>query len=282
MKTVKELLQWAEDYAEGKDKEPSAIKILMMHYTKKESYELIADMNMQLTEEVINDYKNGVKEYVDNNVPVQHIIGYEYFYGHNFIVNDQVLIPRFETEELVANVLSAYDDYFNGKEVDVVDVGTGSGAIAITLALEEPNFTVDATDISETALAVANQNNQNLGANVNFIQGDMLKPLIEKGKKYDILVSNPPYIPREQFVESLVKDNEPHVALFGGGDGLYFYRLILQDAHKIVRDKAIIAFEHGWDQAEEIKKLAMQYFPQGDIEQIKDINNKDRMTFVKI
>lgn len=108
------------------------------------------------------------------------------------------------------------------------DVGTGSGAIAISLALEEPKLKVYATDISDLALTVAKENANNLKADVEFLVGDMLQPLIEKNLKVDIFVSNPPYIPQEQEIEAVVKDNEPHVALFGGNDGLYFYRKILK------------------------------------------------------
>jgi release factor glutamine methyltransferase len=162
----------------------------------------------------------------------------------------------------------------------VRDVGKGSGAIAITLALEEKNMQVEATDISEEALVVAKENAQNLKANVNFIVGDMLEPLIKSKKKYDLLVSNPPYIPQEEFVESLVKDNEPHVALFGGEDGMYFYEVILRDSKKIVKDKSIIAFEHGWNQKEQMERLIKKYYPQSRYEIIKDLNNKDRITII--
>ena len=191
-----------------------------------------------------------------------------------------MLIPRFETEELVANILASYDDFFGDEVVDVVDIGTGSGAIAISLALEEKNMRLDATDISEKALQIARKNADNLGANVNFIQGDLLEPLIKMKKKYDILVSNPPYIPNEEYVQALVKDNEPHLALFGGSDGMYFYEKILKDAHKILKDKSLIAFEHGWNQKEKMINLINKYFPNSKYEIIKDINGKDRITII--
>ena len=199
---------------------------------------------------------------------------------HKFIVNDDVLIPRFETEELVANVLSTYDDVFEGASVKVVDVGTGSGAIGVTLAVEEPNMEVTVTELSEAALEVAKQNAKNLGANVTFYQGDMLQPLIERGLKFDILVSNPPYIPLTEDVDPLVKDNEPHLALFGGEDGLKFYRQILKDAHKVVNEKNIIAFEHAYNHKEAMAELVMQHFPNAKFETLKDLNGKDRMTII--
>ena len=195
MKTMRELLNWGEKFALENGKEDSAVKLLLMHVTEKESYEILADMNMSVSNDKVEEFERYVKMYVENNIPVQHIMGYETFFGHKFIVNDDVLIPRFETEELVANVLATYDEVFDGAKVKVVDVGTGSGAIGVTLAVEEPNMEVIVTELSEAALEVAKQNAAQLDADVTFYQGDMLQPLIDRGLKFDILVSNPPYIP---------------------------------------------------------------------------------------
>ena len=136
-------------------------------------------------------------KYLHENKPIQYLIGTSCFYGYDFIVNENVLIPRFETEELVENILYKYDEHFGGKKVEVCDLATGSGCIAITLAKEEPNMHVVATDISKEALEVAKRNNEKFDANVKFLQGDMLTPL--KGKKFDIFVSNPPYITNKVF-----------------------------------------------------------------------------------
>ena len=280
MKTLRELLKWAEDYALANNKEDSAVKLLLMHVTQKQSYEILADMNVEVPQEQINQFEEMVSQYVKDNVPVQHIMGYETFFGREFIVNGEVLIPRFETEELVANVLATYDEVFDGAKVETVDVGTGSGAIGVSLALEEPNMTMTATELSETAIAVAGQNAEKLGASVTFYQGDMLQPLIERGLTFDILVSNPPYIPLSEDVESLVKDNEPHLALFGGDDGLKFYRIILSEAHKILKPKNIIAFEHAYNHREGMAEIVREHFPNARFETIKDMNGKDRMTII--
>lgn len=280
MKTMRELLNWGEKFALENGKEDSAIKLLLMDATQKESYEILADMNMVVPQEQVEKFEHDVHLYVEDNIPIQHIMGYETFFGHKFIVNDDVLIPRFETEELVANVLSTYDDVFNGSKVKVVDVGTGSGAIGVTLAVEEPNMEVTVTELSEAALEVAKQNANQLGANVTFYQGDMLQPLIERGLKFDILVSNPPYIPLTEEVDPFVKDNEPHLALFGGEDGLKFYRQILRDAHKVVNEKNIIAFEHAYNHKEAMAQLIKEHFPHSKFETLKDLNGKDRMTII--
>ncbi|MDE6013601.1 MAG: peptide chain release factor N(5)-glutamine methyltransferase, partial [Anaeroplasmataceae bacterium] len=218
--------------------------------------------------------------YLNDNEPVQYLIGKSCFYGYDFKVNQNVLIPRRETEELVEQILYRYDKYFKGQKIDVCDVATGSGCIGITLALEEPNMNVTATDISNEALEVAKENSSLLGANVTFLQGDMLEPLANK--KFDIFVSNPPYIPQSEEVMSLVKDNEPHLALFGGSDGMKFYRIILSSVKSILKDKALICFEHGYDKKEEMISLAKQYFPSSHVEVLKDLEGKDRMTFIYV
>ena len=130
------------------------------------------------------------------------------------------------------------------------------------------------------AVEVAKDNAMNLGANVEFMIGDMLQPLLEREIKVDIFVSNPPYIPQEQKIEAMVKDNEPHIALFGGDDGLYFYRKIFQGVRSLLNDRALLAFEMGFDQRELMEEALQKYFPDDSYEIIKDINGKDRMLFI--
>ncbi|MDE6656684.1 MAG: peptide chain release factor N(5)-glutamine methyltransferase, partial [Anaeroplasmataceae bacterium] len=202
------------------------------------------------------------------------------FYGYQFDITKDVLIPRFETEELVEQILYRYDAHFKGRKVDVCDLATGSGCIAITLALEEKNMKVVATDISKEALEVAKENSQRLGAHVEFLEGDMLKPV--ENRKFDIFVSNPPYIPEDEDVMSLVKDNEPNIALFGGKDGMKFYRIILSGVKVLLKEKAMICFEHGYNKREEMLTLAKEYFPEAKAEVIQDLEGKDRMTFIYV
>lgn len=280
METYREVLKWAENHAINSNKEDSAVKLLLMHVTNKESYEILADMNRVMPAGQIDEFTKLVHAYVGDSIPVQHLMGYETFFGRKFVVSDAVLIPRFETEELVANVLAAYDSIFDGQKVKVVDVGTGSGAIGLSLACEEPNMEVTVTEISEAALAVAQKNARNLEAPVTFFQGDMLQPLLERELKFHILVSNPPYIPLTEEVDPFVKDNEPHLALFGGEDGLKFYRLILKDAQKVLHPNNIIAFEHAWNHREAMAELVREHFPHARFETLKDLNGKDRMTII--
>lgn len=257
----------------------NAAMLLMMEITGKENHDLYVEFEEEISEEILKEFNEKFARLLTGE-PLQHILGYEYFYGHKFIVNEDVLIPRPETEELVANVLAYYDEFFNGQKVDVCDIGTGSGAIAITLKKEEENFTVTASDISEKAVATAKRNAANLEANVNFLVGDMCEPLIENNIKVDILVSNPPYIPVDEEMEHSVKDFEPHVALFGGEDGLKFYRIIFERSKYLLKEKSFMAFEMGYNQKENLTALAKLYFPNSKVEVIKDLSGKNRMLFI--
>lgn len=271
------LNKW-QDIAAENEKEESAILLLLLAKANMSSAQLYINMDNEIPLEISNSFEEDVKRYLYNNEPVQYIIGTACFYGYDFDVTPNVLIPRPETEELVENVLYLYDDYFKGQMVDVVDVGTGSGCISVTLAAEEKNMKVTATDISDEALKIASSNASKMNVDVTFYQGDMLKPIMDK--KFDILVSNPPYIPDNEIVDSLVKDNEPNVALFGGTDGLKFYRVILENAPKIMREKCILAFEHGYNKTFEIEDLCRKYFPEAKVFTKKDLQGLDRMTFV--
>lgn len=277
---LQKFLQVAEEKAIINGKEQSAALLLLEHVTGLSVNELYLKIHEQISEDVINEFNKIFDRYLFNNEPIQYLIGYSCFYGYDFIVNKDVLIPRYETEELVENILYRYDQFFKGQKVDVCDVATGSGCIAISLALEEKNMNVIGTDISDEALVVARANNDKFNAGVEFFQGDMLEPLGDK--KFDIFVSNPPYIPSDEDVMSLVKDNEPNIALFGGKDGMKFYRIILSQVSKNLKDKALICFEHGYDKKEEMIALANEYFPESKVEVIKDLEGKDRMTFIYV
>ena len=280
MATVKELIKQAESRLDDSNKDVNVAKVLFYHLANKEPHELYLMYDEEVDKDLEKQFLMGMEEYY-NGRPIQYIKGVETFFGRDFKVNENVLIPRYETEELVENILYRIDDYFSGyKNITLCDVGTGSGAIAISLALEEPKLKVYATDISDLALTVAKENANNLKADVEFLVGDMLQPLIEKNLKVDIFVSNPPYIPQEQEMEAVVKDNEPHVALFGGNDGLYFYRKIFEGVNELLNERALLAFEMGFDQRELMEEALQKYFPNDPYEIIKDINGKDRMLFI--
>ena len=256
------------------------LQLLLLDVCRKSRSDLYADYYDEMPDELVIEYEQKVERLLRNE-PLQYITGYQPFYGYDIKVNESVLIPRNETEELVANVLIEYDSYFSGQDVTIADVGTGSGAIAIALSKEEPHFTeVYATDISEEALTLARENSRSLGCDISFLCGDMLEPLIERNIRLDILVSNPPYIPVNQEIQKSVEEYEPHVALFGGNDGLYFYRRIFANAHKVIKEHSFLAFEIGYDEKDAILKEAEKYFPDDEYQVFKDINGKDRMLFI--
>ena len=281
MKTYNQLIHEYRKIFKEKELPPETVKAFLFELCNDHKVNLYLDIDKEVNPDVYELFTKGM-ERIMNNEPMNYVLGYSYFYGYRFIVNDGVLIPRPETEELVGLILGKYDEYFNGKSIDLCDVGTGSGAIAIALKKEEDRLNVYASDISEDALKVARLNAQNNDAKVEFFQGSMLEPFIERDIKVDILVSNPPYIKTVETIEASVYDYEPHVALFGGEDGLKFYREILQNAHKVLKPKGFIFFEMGYDLKDSLSALAKEYYPESRIEVYKDINGKDRMMMIAV
>ena len=268
-------------YRYKKEMDLNTLRAFLFELCNDENINLYLEKDNEARKSIVDKYESGVKRLIEGE-PLNYVLGYSYFYGYRLKVDEAVLIPRFETEELVGRVLSGYDEYFKDQKTDLADVGTGSGAIAIALKKEEDNLNVYASDISKEALEVAILNAQNNQADIRFFEGSMLKPLIENNIKLDILVSNPPYIRNDEVVEHSVRDYEPNVALFGGDDGLKFYRMIFEDAHKVLKERSMMFFEMGYDQKENLTALAREFFPSADINVYKDINNKDRMLVIKL
>ncbi|MBO5554570.1 MAG: peptide chain release factor N(5)-glutamine methyltransferase [Solobacterium sp.] len=277
--TFAEAVRQYEKRCEACDVPAETVMAFLVEIAQTERYNLYLHYDEEMPEDLAAKFSAGMERILKQG-PMAHVLGYSWFYGYKFTVNGDVLIPRPETEELCARILAGIDRCFPQGDVACVDVGTGSGAIAVTLACEEPRIVMDATDISEAALATARLNAENNGAKISFYAGDMLKPLIEAGKMYDVLVCNPPYIPSDEEMEHAVVDFEPHVALFGGEDGLKFYREVFADCRKVLKDKAFMAFEMGWNQREAMSALVTEALPEAQFEIRKDMNGKDRMLFV--
>lgn len=223
-------------------------------------------------------YKGNIEEAIkrlESGEPVQYIVGNVDFYGNIISVNKDVLIPRFETEELVSKTIDYIKSNFKEK-IDVVDIGTGSGCIAIALK-KEIDCNVDAVDISDKALCMAKKNAKDNNVEINFFGSDMLNSL---NKKYDVIISNPPYISYNEQIMDIVKNNEPKIALYAPDDGLYYYENILKDANKYLKEKSIIAFEIGYMQGDSIKNIAYKYFPNSKVMLEKDMEGKDRFIFI--
>ena len=223
-------------------------------------------------------YKGDITEAINrlnSGEPVQYIVGNVDFYNSNVLVNKNVLIPRFETEELVDETIKKVKEKFNNT-VEVLDIGTGSGAIAISLKKELDSI-VTATDISKDALEVAKENAKRNNVDINFVNTNIYEGI---GNKFDVVISNPPYISYDEEIEEVVKNNEPHIALYAEDKGLYFYKEILKNIKTIIKDKYLICFEIGESQYEKIKVFKEQYLPNSEIEMKKDLQGRDRMVFI--
>lgn len=216
-----------------------------------------------------------------NHKPLGYIFGYWEFYGRAFKVSNKVLIPRLDTEILIDCAIKQINlkSKANGGSVKILDIGTGSGAIAITLE-KETGAKVTASDISPEALQIAQENAKNLNSEICFVQSDLFKSL--DGEKFDIIVSNPPYI-ESKVIDTLqmeVKNQEPHLALDGGEDGLDFYRKIIREAPKHLNQNGEIIFEIGFNQAKSVSKLLKEEFI--NIQIIKDFGGNDRVVYAKL
>lgn len=206
--------------------------------------------------------------------PVQYIVGNVDFYDVNLLINENVLIPRFETETLVEKTIN-YAKSLKGP-LDILDIGTGSGSIAITLAKHLPSKVI-ATDISTEALKIAKENAKRNNVNITFKQSDIFENV--KGK-FDIIISNPPYIAKDEIIDPLVENNEPHLALYAENNGLYFYQNIIKNVKTYLKEKSIIAFEIGMTQSKAITEIAKTYLPNSIVKTEKDLTGKDRYIFI--
>lgn len=280
---VYEALNWASSFLREKGRDENAGELLLCEILGTNRTGLLMNMREELTAEQESVFSDAVERH-GKGVPVQYITGVESFYGRTFYVNKEVLIPRPETEELVLGVLERMTKKFGSAPIEAADIGTGSGAIAITLALEHPGLDISTVDIAVESIEVAKRNAANLGANVTFYHGDVLQPFIQEGRKLDVVVSNPPYIPQWEWegLSTVVKDYEPTRALVGGEDGLDFYRRFMQELPLVLKERAIVAFEVGAGQGEAVKGMLEETFPSAFVEVVFDINGKDRMVFADI
>ncbi len=213
---------------------------------------------------------------LNNGEPVQYIVGDVNFYGNILKVNKNVLIPRPETEFLVEKTYNYIKQYLN-ENISILDIGTGSGCIAISLKKLLSNSKVTACDISPLALEVAVDNSKLVNSEIEFIQSDIFSNI---SNKYDCIISNPPYIREDEQIMDIVKNNEPHLALYAKDNGLYFYKEILKEATKYLKDKYLIAFEIGEEQGQDIIKIAKEYLPESKVILEKDLRHFDRFVFI--
>ena len=259
-------------------KEESLARFLLMYILDESPHLFSNNLSEQMSKEIEDKYFSLIEKHIKEDIPLSHLVGFEYFYDRKYKVTKDVLSPRMETEELIYKVIE-YVNASNKNKFKILDLCTGSGIIAITLKKELEQVSVDviASDISEEAIEVAKENAQSHDATIKFIKSDIFNNI---DNKFDIIVSNPPYIDRKD--EVTMQDNvlkyDPHLALFAEEEGMYFYRKIIEQANDYLNENGVIFFEIGYDQKDKIIKLAdMNGF---SAEVYRDINGRDRMAFL--
>lgn len=288
--TVIKSIYWAEAYLK-RFKIPEAkisAEYLLSFILKCKRQELYLNPDRQLTNIEINTFKTFIQRR-SKREPLQYIIGEEEFRGLIFKVTRDVLIPRPETELLVeesVKIISTLQPPAP-KQLTIIDLCTGSGCIAVSIAKEIDNCKVYATDISEKALAVARENakRHSIEDRITFLQGSFFEPMKDKGLegKIDIILSNPPYVSKKDMgkLQPEIKEYEPSLALYGGEDGLDSYRTIIPEALNYLKKDGYLLLEIGYGQAEGVKELFAQYPAYGKIEIINDLSEIERVVKAK-
>ena len=275
--TYREVLKWASSFLEASGKEGIAAERLLMERQQWNR----TDFVLHLNEEMPSDSKRKLIEDVAEHGggrPIQHILGYEWFYDLKLKVTHDTLIPRPETEEIVDKFLqqTKQDD-----SLKVLDIGTGTGAIAIVAKKQRPNDDVTGTDLSPKALAVAKENAEANGVAVRFLEGDLTAPV--KDEKFDVILSNPPYIGEHEknVMDQSVLDYEPPMALFAENDGLFIYQRLAKELPRLLNPNGKIYLEIGYQQGEAVKELFQKAFPEALVQIEKDLSGLDRLISVQ-
>ncbi|MDT2747258.1 peptide chain release factor N(5)-glutamine methyltransferase [Vagococcus fluvialis] len=276
-KTYFEVLKWASSFLENNHQEAYIAEYLLLEKNRWTKTDLLMNFKKQMPLAEYNAYKADLEK-VTLHIPVQYLIGSTEFYGRRFKVNEHTLIPRPETEELVELILK--DNY--QENLEVVDIGTGTGIIALSLSLENPTWKVTGLDISKEALKIATKNNQALEGQVHFLESDVLSKF-PKNKKIDILVSNPPYISYDEWEEmdESVREYEPKQALFAENNGLAIYEKIAKESTTVLSETGRIYLEIGYLQGESVSQIFKEAYPTKSVRVIKDLNGQDRIIEVK-
>lgn len=272
-----EVLNWASSFLEKQGKEGYSILYVFLERKGWSKTDWLLQMKNEMPVEEIAQVKKDLKRLAEN-YPPQYILGSVDFYEHRFLVNEATLIPRPETEELVNCCLQNNTN----QPLTVVDVGTGTGAIAISLKLARSNWAVTAIDISEEALAVAKKNAEALNADIQLIHGNGLQPIV--AGKIDILISNPPYISKNEWeqMDESVRTFEPKLALFAENNGLAIYEQLAKEAKNKLSNQGKIYLEIGYRQGTAVRKIFSEQFPQATIDVLKDLSGNERMVVVEL
>ncbi len=269
-KTIEDLIVY------GKSKVHSDhAKMLLAALLNKNPLELLTCLDEIVADDVVEKYKSQIA-LLKVDKPVQYVIGKANFYGNDYIVNEHTLIPRFETEELVEKTLIYINKLFPNKNLKVIDLGTGTGCIGITIKKHLPLANVTLVDIDPNTLEITKENAKKLNVDVNIIESNYWENITDK---FDIIISNPPYIKLNEKIETIVSKNEPKLALYAGIDGLDAYREILRNIKSHLNNSYLIAFEIGCTQKNDIENLILEVLKDVTIESYQDLQGRDRMIF---
>ena len=279
--TVLDLLEWTESYFEQSGLETPRLdaEVLLGFVLEKSRLQLYLNFEMPVFPDHLIAYRELVKKR-RNHTPVSYLTNCREFLSLNFYVDQRVLIPRPETENLVEYVLDQ-PEKANYSTSKLVDIGTGSGAIAVSLAVNRPNWKITATDISKDALTVAEINANRHGAQdqINFQQGNLLKAVANSKVTFDWIVSNPPYVSYRQYekLQPDVHNYEPRLALVSGQDGLQLIRQLISDAPLFLKPEGKLAIEIGYGQRQAVEELAYQSSHYQKIHFLPDLTGTDRI-----
>ena len=274
-KSYREVLNWASSFLNEHKKEPYIAEYLLLERLGWDKTQWLIAMNEPIPESVekqlYQDLESIMKDY-----PPQYVIGSVLFYESRFKVTEDTLIPRPETEELIELCLQKNPT----SSLQVLDIGTGTGAIAISLKKARPQWQVSATDISPQALAIAKENAGNLSTEVVFYEGDLFQP-VEK-ERFDIIISNPPYISVDEWedMDESVRLFEPKLALFAEAEGMAIYQRLARETPQYLTSKGQIFLEIGYRQGKAVQQLFQEAFPRKKVDIMPDLQGKDRMIWV--
>lgn len=274
-KSYREVLSWASSFLEEQGVEGHSILYVLLGRKNWRKTDWLLNWHKEMPESEQQQLQQDVKQ-LAAHYPAQYILGFEEFYGHRLKVTEATLIPRPETEELVALCLKTCPD----EPLYVVDVGTGTGAIGISLKLERPTWEVAVVDLSPAALKVAQENAETLNAPLSFYEGDTLAPI---NQPIDILISNPPYIAADEWsvMDESVRTFEPKMALFAEEEGLVIYQKLAQQAKEKLKPSGKIFLEIGFQQGKAVQTLFQTAFPHKKVTIYPDLSGRDRMVVVE-
>ena len=267
---IKDLLLEGNKYVH-KDQSKLILSILLGFNPLELSMHLEDRVNDKIKTKFIKCVRN-----IRDGIPIQYALNSVNFYGLDYYVDERVLIPRYETEELVFNTNKYLNKYFN-KNAKILDLGTGSGCIGLTLKYFNNDYDITLSDISTDALVVANYNCKKLKLDAKVIESNLFNNIFDK---YDVIISNPPYIAYDDIVDEIVLKNEPHLALFANNNGLEYYERILKDISNYLNEKYLIAFEIGASQKDKILDIIYKYLKDVKVITKQDMSKRDRMVFI--